>query len=359
MSTFCDYMEQALYGPTGYYSSGTAKSGKAGDYFTAPDVGPVFGQLLAEIFGGWKDKLGKDDFCLIEAGAGEGRLARDILACHPFRYVAVERSPVRRSYLERVRGEYPELLEVHADLKKREGLSGVLFANELIDAFPVHRVQFKGGRLRELFVEGAGERRRFNWKESSNPRLPAYFGRLGISLPDGYETEVNLAMADWVREAAGVLGKGLLVVIDYGRPGHEYYAPERVRGTLRAFSKHKVSADFLDPGRMVDLTADVDFTSLALDAQAAGFVPLAFMELGTFLLQGIELLQKRAGERESGRASDGALIPPTPSLPRSLALRYLIHPEGLGSAFHVLVLGKGIDPADWKFEHNRLPRLGL
>ncbi len=336
MATFCEYMDRALYGPAGYYSSGAAKSGREGDYFTAPDVGAAFGQLLAEIFLGWKKKLGDENFTIIEAGAGEGRLAKDILASHPFRYIAVERSPVRRSFLETIRSAHPGQFEVGADLKQLKGLSGVLFANELIDAFPVHRVQFKEGKLLELFVEGPGERRRFVWKDPSTPGLEAYFQRLGISLPDGYETEVNLAMAEWLQEAASTLEKGLVVLIDYGRPAHEYYLPERSRGTLRAFSKHKVSADFLDPAATIDLTADVDFTSLALDAKKVGFVPLAFMEMGTFLMQGAAHLA---------------------SAPRGL--KYLLHPEGMGSAFHVLVLGRGIDPAEWVFEHNRLPRLGL
>jgi len=336
MITFCEYMEQVLYGPAGYYSSGTAKSGKAGDYFTAPDVGSAFGQLLAEIFTGWQEKLDSEHFCLIEAGAGEGRLAKDILQTRPFRYIAVERSPVRRSFLEPIRAQFPSQFEIHADLKRLNNLTGVLFANELIDAFPVHRVQFKKGRLQELFVEGLGERRRFVWKPPSTPELEAYFKRLGLTLPDGYETELNLGMTDWLQDAARTLKEGLIVLIDYGRPAHEYYAPERTRGTLRSFSKHKVSADFLDPAGMVDLTADVDFTSLALDAKAAGFVPLAFMEMGTFLLQGAAKLK---------------------AAPKGL--KYLIHPEGMGSAFHVLVLGKGIDPGKWVFEHNRLGRLGL
>ena len=102
MITFAEYMDRLLYGPAGYYSPGTAKSGKAGDYFTAPDVGPVFGQLLAEIFKSWSEKLRNQiHFSVIEAGAGEGQLARDILKAHPFRYIAIERSVARRELLKK------------------------------------------------------------------------------------------------------------------------------------------------------------------------------------------------------------------------------------------------------------------
>lgn len=341
MLTFADYMNRLLYGPAGYYSTGTAKSGKGGDYFTAPDVGSIFGQLLAEIFSSWKSKWNTDRFSLIEVGAGEGRLALDILKSKVFRYVAVERSPMRYSHLLTLKPHQPSL-EVHQDLSELdgEGLEGVLFGNELIDAFPVHRVQWKNGNVRELVVDEAGEKPRFVWKLPTSPKLADYFERLGISLPDGYETEVNLAMAGWLKAAARVLKKGLVVLIDYGRPAHDYYAPERMRGTLRAFSKHKVSADFLDPSGMVDLTADVDFTSLALDGIEAGFTPLAYMEMGTFLMSALEAGFKPA---EADR----------------VRLKYLLHPEGMGAAFNVLILGKGLNASEWPFEHNRLKRLDL
>jgi SAM-dependent MidA family methyltransferase len=357
MISFCEYMNQMLYGPAGYYASGVAKSGKGGDYFTAPDVGSAMGQLLAEIFAGWQEKLGAPKFSVIEVGAGEGRLAEDILKSHPFHYVAIERSLARRKLLEKFQKQCPGF-EIYPDVGalKSTPRQGVLFGNELIDAFPVHRIQVKGGKLRELFVAGSGENRRFVWQDPSTPMLEAYFHRLGMTLPDGYETEVNLAMADWLKEAGSALEKGLLVLIDYGRPAHEYYDPERSRGTLRAFSKHKVSADFLNPAGTVDLTADVDFTSLALDSRQAGFVPLAFMEMGTFLLQGLIRLDKRQEARGKGKETDSPLVAGRLS---PVALKYLLHPEGLGAAFHVLILGKGIHPSDWVFEHNHLSRLGL
>jgi SAM-dependent MidA family methyltransferase len=379
MITFADYMDRVLYGPAGYYSTGTAQSGQTGDYFTAPDVGPVFGRLLAEIFKAWKAKLDSDSFTLIEAGAGKGRLAKDILKCHPFRYVAVERSAARREHLKN--------MEVYPDLSAVKGAQGVLFANELIDAFPVHRVQFKDGRLRELFVEETGEKRRFMWGPPSTPDLGAYFDRLGVSLPEGYETEVNLGMSGWMAEAARALEKGLIVLIDYGRPALDYYAPERTRGTLRCFYDHKVidpfnaSSPAVSGGGSIDTmmgprqghsgatsldwTSDVDFTSLALDARSAGFTPLAFMELGTFLMLGAAPLLTPSPDFVSGEGRDeGTSLArpsphPSPAFRGRGGLRYLLHPEGMGSAFHVIILGKGIDTGSWTFENNRLSRLGL
>jgi SAM-dependent MidA family methyltransferase len=335
MNTFAGYMEQILYGPLGYYSSGVARSGKAGDYFTAPDVSQVFGRLLSEIFRIWQDKLNVESFNVIEVGAGEGRLARDILSVHPFSYSVVERSAHRRELLNAI----PDI-NVYPDLDSMNPQNGVLFGNELIDAFPVHRVRMKDAKFEEAYVDD----KKLHWSLPSTPRLQSYFNRLEIILPEGYETEVNLAMADWLRQAGRVLQKGLLLLIDYGRSAEDYYALERARGTLRSFSKHKVSSDFME-SEGVDLTADVDFTSLALDAREAGFTPLVFMEMGTFLMMGVEKLT-------------GADFRARPQS-ESTGLKYLLHPEGMGATFHVLILGKNIDPGEWTFEHNRLRWLGL
>src|SRR5262249_26824236 len=149
------------------------------------------------------------------------------------------------------------------------------------------------------------------WDEPSTPQLASYLRRVDVRLPEGYETEINLAMAKWFQSAARALDQGLVVLVNYGRPAHEYYAPERSTGTLRTFQGHHVGSDFLSRPGEVDLTADVDFTSAALDAKEAGFTPLAYMQLGSFLIQAAEALE---------------------SIPQGI--QYLIHPDGMGSAFH-------------------------
>ena len=347
--TFAEYMEQALYGPDGYYSSGKARSGRDGDYFTAPDVGPALGKCLAAIFAGWQKRLSADPFHLIEAGAGEGALAQAVQSALPaqgFRYTAVERSPVRRQKLRSFS------LDVRSDVGSFETapVVGCVFANELIDAFPVHRVRIYTEKLQEAYVPPhpnplpQGERgpEPLVWDSPSTPLLQAYLDRLELRFPDGYETEINLAMADWIASAARALDRGLVLLIDYGRPAHELFAPERHGGTLRAFHRHRVSSvEAALPAVGADWTADVDFTSLALDAQDAGLMPLAFMEMGSFLIGSVGDSISRWTEKERR------------------GLRYLVHPEGLGAAFHVLILGKNLDPKEWTFEHNRLARLGI
>ena len=359
MITFADYMEKVLYGPQGYYSSGNAKSGREGDYFTAPDVSPVFGRLLIHIFAGWRNRVARRPFHLVEVGAGEGRLAKVMAESldsdfpeesSDFVYTAVEKSRVRRSALELAVGSMPCPFKVLPDLESlaASSVSGCLFANELIDAFPVHRVRQSQGRLEEAFVEQEDDHRRLVWREPSTSLLAEYLQRIEIVLPEAYETEINLEMRKWVRDAVRVLAEGAIVLIDYGRPAHEYYAPERDRGTLRCFSGHRVSDPFSHRSSSVaatslDWTSDVDFTSLALEAQEAGLDVLAYMDMSSFLMQGAEGYLRRSS---AGAES-------------AVGLRYLVHPEGLGAKFQVLILGKNVDRQDWRFQGNRLLRLGL
>lgn len=352
MVTFAEYMENALYGPQGYYASGAARSGRQGDYFTAPDVSPVFGRLLAHLFAGWRDRLEKRPFNLVEVGAGEGHLVRVIAesfntdfpeAGRDFTYSAVEKSPARRDLLGRVAEVMPCPFNVLSDLDSlpASSISGCLFANELIDAFPVHRVRQSGGRLEEAFVQQEEGKPRLVWREPSTDRLAGYLRRIGVVLPEAYETEINLEMRMWIQGAARVMAEGVVVLIDYGRPAHDYYAPERDQGTLRGFQGHQVVNDVLSTS--IDLTADVDFTSLALEAQEAGLDVLAYMDMSSFLMQGAaDYLRRPEASAKSG-----------------VGLRYLVHPEGMGSKFQVLILGKNVDRQNWRFQGNRILRLGL
>jgi len=360
MKTFAVWMEEALYGPQGYYAAGLAKSGREGDYFTAPDVGPAFGMLLSAIFQQWAQTFAAKPFHLIECGAGEGKLAQAILSASEVRratsdlpdrqagvgcrtdsmpYIAVERSPARQEKLRAIAG-----MDVFGRLGDIPGrpLTGCIFANELIDAMPVHRVRMKDQKLQEAYVESGS----WIWDKPSTDELEDYFRRLNILLPEGYETEVNLGMREWMRDASAALSSGFVVLIDYGRPAWEYFAEERNGGTLRMFKDHVVRRLGTVPGMgtvPVDITCDVDFTSLAMDGIEAGLKPIAFMELGTFLMNGARTILDQGDFKAKAPAG----------------LRYLVHPEGMGSAFHVLIMGKNIEVSDWPFEGNRLSRLGL
>src|SRR6185437_3187800 len=191
----------------------------------------------------WAEEFAARPFHWVELGAGEGKLAGTIAASlqkdHPelaadIVYSAVERSDTRRQALERLHHSMPRRFNVHDSFLriKSAPLTGVFFANELIDAFPVHRVRMHEGRLQEAYVEpgAAGGPNRWVWDTPSTPDLARYFRRLNLALPDGYETEVNLDMKPWIAGIARVLESGFVVVIDYGRPAARYYHPERPQG---------------------------------------------------------------------------------------------------------------------------------
>ena len=214
--TFADFMAAALYDPAhGYYGSGRAAIGRQGDFITSVSVGALFGRLLARPIAETWSRLGQPtSFTIIEQGAHEGTLAGDILSAlrHDFpgcrqaaEYVIVEPSPIWRSRQAKTLAESGEVRWVSA-LSELRGATGVFIANELLDAFPVHRVRWIGGQWHERFVsvhEG-----RFVWQDGplSSPALETRLRKIDPPLPDGYETEVNLEADTWVQDLGQVRG---------------------------------------------------------------------------------------------------------------------------------------------------------
>lgn len=313
--TFAEFMALALYGPGGYYTGGEAhRIGTAGDFFTSPHAHPAFGALIAlQLEQMWRLLGSPERFDVIEAGAGGGRLARDI---------GDFASALDASFAAAV--HYQEVEGYGSDLP--DGFTGCLLSNELFDAFPVHRVRLVGGKLREVyvtlsedeqFVEALGE--------PSTPRLASRLLSEGVELGEGWTAEVSLEAEDWMREAASRLERGYAITIDYGDPAERLYSERRRAGTLRAHYQHTASDDpYARVGRQ-DLTAHVDFTALIAAGEAAGLMPVTLMTQREFLTNlGAEvLLDAIAG-------SDG------PKQADLKGLRSLVDPTGLGG-FRVLV----------------------
>ncbi len=349
--TVAEYMTLALYAPgLGYYARAVQRSGRAGDFVTSVDIGPLFGRLLATWFCEMLDALpGGGPVDLVEAAAGNGRLTRDILdACSRHRpdlygrvrATLVECSPAAREaaavavapHRERVAGIVPAL---------PPRIDGVLFANELLDAMPVHVVEMTREGLAEVYVDADGDRLVERRGVPSVPELAAYFARLGLALEPGGRAEVNLAALAWIREAAAALARGYLVLIDYGYEAPQLYAGSRATGTLRTYHRHLTDAP--DPGHAAgppwlaepgqrDITSHVDLTSVRATAEAAGLQTLLDTDQSRFLLAAVE---------RTGLAAE--LAAPDRQRDR-LALKTLMVPEGLGTAFRVLVFGRHVPP---------------
>jgi len=361
--TVAAYMELALYHPElGYYARAARRSGRTGDFFTSVDVGPLFGELLATQLAEMAEILRSEcgiqnSFDLVDAGAGNGRLSADILGAARARasgfYDSIrlhlsEVSPRARAAHASTLGDHAGRL-VWSDAALPASFEGVLIANELLDALPVHQVVMREGGLREVYVSGrpaiGTEDLALTEGPVSTPALHEYLERLGVELQPGWRVEINLRAVHWVREAARRLRRGFIMVIDYGHEARELYSPTHAAGTLTTFSRHQstgpespgVPAWLQSPGNQ-DITAHVDFTSVRAAAEAEGLQTLGFMDQTYFLLG---LLPPEFGERQSIR-NHGESIHNRGRGVGVRNLKTLILPGGLGSTHKVMIFGKGV-----------------
>jgi SAM-dependent MidA family methyltransferase len=346
--SFARFMELALYCPeTGYYEKNKDNVGRGGDFITSVSVGSLFGELLAFQFAGWLDELksGPEKPVIIEAGAHDGKLAADILNALQTRrpeffseieYWLVEPSPHRRQWQRETLKAFPNVrwvagLEELSRTLQPAARHGIIFSNELLDAFPVHRLGWDA-REKVWFEWGvAGDGEKFCWcrlPPAARIPLPATLLNLPPALldvlPDNYIIEISPAAENWWRAAAGILAHGRLLVIDYGFTDEEMFSPGRTRGTLRAYSRHHVGDDLLaDPGGQ-DLTAHVNFSAIQSAGESLGLRTETFCTQPQFLTR----ILGEAMKTNSLGAWDAR---------RTRQFQTLTHPEHLGRAFRVLV----------------------
>ncbi len=337
---FRDFMARALYDPVrGYYGAGRARVGRGGDFFTNVSVGPLFGRLLARQFAEMWARLGKPgEFAIVEQGAHHGDCAVDVLGAlreqapvcfAATTYWVVEPlAALRAVQEERLRAEGSARVRWADSLAALPRFVGVHFSNELPDAFPVHRVVRRGDGWRERLVSWEDERFVFVDGPLSSPALVEALTRMPELAAD-YETEINLAAPAWIAEVADRLERGYLLAIDYGWSRAEYYRPERCTGTLSAYANHQRADDPLARPGEIDLTAHVDFTSLAEAALAAGLELAGFTDQHHFMV----------GLGQLHFTDDTG----TPQEIR--AFKTLMHPNLMGRSFHALALRKAVEPA--------------
>jgi SAM-dependent MidA family methyltransferase len=286
--TFARFMELALYHPErGYYRGAAARPGRDGDFLTAPEAHPIFGQAIARLAIDVWSALGRPStFTIREHGAGSGALAAALVdgvrATEPdladaLRYRAVEVEPRR---LEELRARLGDGVEPDDG----SPIEGLVIGNEVLDALPTHRVIGTASGLGEVYVTIVDGRLADSSGPPSTPALEARLDAEGITLAAGQRAEVCLATDAWVAGAAGGLARGLLLLIDYGHPAAALYDNRRrPRGTLAAYVSHRIHDDpYRAIGRQ-DLTAHVDVTAVEATARAAGLVHVATTTQGRFL----------------------------------------------------------------------------
>lgn len=343
---FDRYMEAALYEPgLGYYVNGRRKFGASGDFVTAPEVSPLFSRCLAGQIAECLASLG--DGCVLEVGAGSGRMAADILAelevcgALPERYLILELSPsLQQLQYETLDRDVPHLryrVEWLSQLPAK-GFRGVLVGNELLDAMPVHRFCWSGGAWRELSV--AVEEGSFvnHWTELHSAGLEQALTRIWPDpgrLVDGYGSELNMRLAPWLQAVTESMMAGYLILIDYGYTSREYYHAERSQGTLICHFRHRAYSDpYLLPG-LADMTANVDFSALAHAALAQGFELCGYTTQAHFLID--------SGLEQILLASDPNQIRRHMSLMQGV--KKLTLPGEMGERFKVMALARAASPA--------------
>ena len=349
---FSRFMELALYAPRlGYYSGGASKLGAAGDFTTAPEITPLFGATLARVAAAIIAQSAPE---IIEFGAGTGRLARDVLAALARQGVAVasytiiELSGELRARQQEALKDLPQVRWLDA---MPDHFSGVVLANEVLDAMPVELViRRAGGWMRQMVTIENGA---FAFVQA--PPDAALQAQLQRQVPEhehmleGYVTELHPVGAGFMASLASMFagGRGAAILLDYGFPAHEYYLDQRLGGTLMCHYRHHAHPDpFYLPG-LQDITAHVDFTEMALAAQDAGLPVLGYMSQAAFLLgAGIgELLLEYDPEQAISY------------LPHSKAVQKLVSPAEMGELFKVLIVGKDVQLPDAIVRADRSHRL--
>jgi SAM-dependent MidA family methyltransferase len=316
---FSRYMELALYEPgLGYYAGGSAKLGAPGDFATAPELGTLFARTLARQVA----ELLQSGEPILEFGAGSGALAETLIEeLSPGNYFILETSAELRARQETRLGKRARWID-----RLPERFRGVMLANEVADAMPVHALAWRANTIMERGVDD-----QLAWAERpASGELLAAARRIEVPVP--YASEIGLVGRAWMKLLAARLERGALLVIDYGFPQREYYHPQRTMGTLMCHYRHRAHGDvFFHPG-LQDITAHVDFSALAQAAREGGLEVLGYANQAQFLVNcGI------TGVLEREDASDVARY-----APRAAEAQKLLSPAEMGELFKVLAVGRGV-----------------
>ena len=341
--SFAEFMEMALYEPgLGYYSAGLQKFGEGGDFVTAPLMGDVFARCLARQIAQLGDELG--EFEVIEAGAGSGILAADLLTAleddkPPCRYRILERSAhLRQVQKETLVKAVPQWMDRISwlDEPPDTGWQGVFLANEVLDALVVERfcIEDQGIRRLQVIRDGDG----FKWQKGPCPerveqKILKLLAGLEHRTDPGYRSEINIDLPAWLQAVTGSMQKGVALFIDYGYTRRDYYMPQRNDGTLICHYQHRAHNDpFKWPG-LVDISASVDFTALAEAADGCGLEVSGYTTQAMFLLA-CGLDQILAGSEPLSEQN---------RLKMNNQVRRLTLPGEMGERFQVMALSRGLN----------------
>jgi len=350
-------MEMALYyRGLGYYAKDSTKIGRAGDFYTSPHLHSLFGAMLGRQMEEMWVYMGKPDvFNIVEIGVGMGYLAKDMLEYlqkkseagnllpnvfirgrksgenlfQCLKYTIIELNHAIREKQRELLSEFSDKIEWVSCLHNLKPITGCFLSNELLDAFPVRVVETDNG-LKEIYVSAVGD----SFVELKMPcsnEIKEYFNEFNISLPEGYRTEVNLKIKDWLKDIGNKIFRGFILTIDYGYTAMDYYSEVRNRGTLLCYYKHQINEDPYQNIGEQDMTAHINFSSLKKWGEEIGLTTIGFCSQGTYLVSlGIdEVIKELYGD--------------SPDVFDIAKIKGLILPQGMGESHKVMVMYKGRD----------------
>ena len=345
--SFESFMDMALYDSEfGYYVSQGQRIGREGDFYTSSHLHPIFGVMVGKQIAEMWDLMGcPERFTIVEMGAGEGYVCKDMLDYlnqagsggqrpessfyQTLQYLIVERNELQRHRQQERLNAYKEKIRWISDIREAGAVRGCIFSNELLDAFPVHLVRMED-KLREIFVNHNGITFIDQTGDLSSDAIAEYFRNAGIELAVGYTTEVNLRIRDWLLDINAVLEKGFVFTIDYGHPAEEYYSEDRNRGTLLCYHNHEFSEDPYQNIGDQDMTSHVNFSAVKRWGEEIGLRALGYCSQGSFFLSmGIDQEIARLAESSADYLFELGRI------------KKLFLPQGMGDSHKVLIQYKG------------------
>lgn len=341
MISYAEYMELALYHPEeGYYIKERQKIGKEGDFYTSSNVSDIFGKLIGKWFAKNCGNLGLPPF-VCEIGAGNGRFARAFiqgwkeLKDETLAYYIVEASPYHRRLQEAELNVLEDVDVLYADEFAETGMKqGMIFSNELFDAFPVHVVEKSEGIVKEVFVGHKSGQLKEIMAPVTDERIIDFLNGQELELAEGQRMEVPLAFEPFIKSISDNFTKGIMVTVDYGYTKEEWMHPSRRRGSLRGYYQHQMHHDVLEhPGEM-DITSHVHFDALRSIGEKYSLDFLQKKRQDEFLMTA-GILEELAEHHDPNPFSEASK--------RNRAIRSLILPGGISQSFDVVIQAKGLD----------------
>ena len=345
--TFAEFMRSALYDPDGgyYCRSDIERWGREGDYRTSPERSELFAATFARYFARLYEELGSPaQWTILEAGAGSGHFARGVLqtlasyfpeAFAATRYVIDEVSASAQTVCRERTKPFADRIEF-ARVENVKLEPGVIFSNELLDAFPVHRVTRHGSELKEFFVD-VDVNGNFAWvtQSPSTTRLQAHLDLCETELREGQIVEICLELENWIETIAASLKEGFVVSVDYGATAAELFSSDNRRsGTLRGFRKHSFVEDVLASPGSHDLTATVNWTAVEKLGGLHQLEVVDFQPQDKFLIDAGLLNQLEIESRNANGDADRLRL--------STAAREMILPDGMAARFQVMTQRKRV-----------------